>query len=97
MSGKPCPDCGTVDERGPHTTQNCRDVIKFREALFAEKASFAEKRAEIAEARTLELERRFPVTACPKCGSIAKRGASHTHGFVTGSHVKYESCDGLEN
>jgi hypothetical protein len=84
-----CTDCGTIDERGPHTTQNCRDVIKLRASQLA-------KRAEVAEARALELERRFPVTACPKCGSLACRGQSHTHGFVTGSHVKYESCDGLE-
>ncbi len=97
MSVELCPDCGTLDERGPHTTQNCKGVIKHHEAQLAERATAAEKRAEVAEARVLELERRFPVTPCPKCGSIAKRGVSHVHGFVTGSHVKYESCNGLED
>ena len=96
MSAVPCADCETIDERGPHTMQNCKGVIRFQAAQLAEKMSATEKRMQIAEARTLELERRFPVAACPKCGSVARRGHSHVHGFVTGSHVKYESCDGLE-
>jgi len=100
MPGVPCPDCGTLDERGPHTMQNCKDAIKdaikYREVQVAERARIAEERAGAAEARVLELERRFHVVACPKCGSIGKRGVSHVHGFVTGSHVKYESCNGLE-
>jgi hypothetical protein len=95
MSAAPCAECGTVDERGPHTAQNCLGVVKHREAQLADKLAAAEARARTSEARTLELESRFPVTACPKCGSLAKRGAPHVHGFVTGSHVKYESCDGL--
>src|SRR5271166_6414676 len=97
MSDDPCAECGTIDERGPHTPQNCLGVIKYRAAQLAEEKAAVEKRAEVVEARALELERRFPVTACPKCGSIARRGASHVHGFVTGSHVKYESCNGLED
>jgi hypothetical protein len=54
-----------------------------------------EKRAEASEARALELEQRFPVSKCPQCGTFGRRGHSHVHGFVMGSHVKYESCDGL--
>lgn len=107
MSGAACPDCGTIDERGPHTIQNCKGVIMHREAQLAAQIVHREmqlavqlaavaRRVETAEARVLELERRFPVVPCPKCGTIAKRGAAHTHGFVTGSRVVQESCDGLE-
>lgn len=97
MSDAPCAECGTVDERGPHTLQNCLGVVKFRAAQIEEKLTAAEARAKASEARASELERRFPTVPCPKCGSIARRGTSHMHGFVTGSHVKYESCDGLED
>jgi len=98
-----CEHCGVVDERGPHTLQNCSGVIKYLAAQLAIGAEVAERRAEAlerragaAEARVLELERRFHVVPCPLCGSIARRGEPHVHGFVMGSHVKYLSCDGLE-
>lgn len=40
-----CEHCGAVDERGPHTPENCRDVIKSQlaaERARAEKAEDAE-------------------------------------------------------
>jgi len=92
----PCPDCGTIDERGPHTSQNCRGVLRFRASVLLAEADAAKGEAAAARARTLELESRFPVTPCPKCGTLGKRGHAHMHAFVTGSHVEQRSCAGLE-
>lgn len=53
-------------------------------------------RVEAMEVRVLELEQRFSVTKCPECGTLGRRGHSHMYGHVTGSHIQYKSCDGLE-